>query len=102
MNVLPMMHALLFVIWGQAGYPLAALIQFVWINRWETDLSVWAGNTKAKSFMPPDQYSPSLSLCKDLVYAALDVLSKGGLALLCVVRAAEYDPLAVGVNATMS
>ena len=95
-------RALLFLIWGQAGYPLTACIQWAWINFWATDLNAWAGNPDAKSFMPPDQYSPFLSLCKDFVYAALDVTSKGGLALLCVVRAAEYDPLAVGVNATMS
>lgn len=87
--------ALLFVIWGQVGYPLAAFLQFIWINFLATDLNKWA-NQPHESYMPSNQYSPLLSLSKDVVYGALDVLSKGGLALLCVVRAAEYElaPLA--------
>ena len=96
-------YALLFVIWGQIGYPLMFLVQVVWINFWAADLKSWSDKSDAKSFMPPDQYSPLLSLCKDGAYGALDVLSKGGLALLCLVRAAEYDPMAtVSVNTTVS
>lgn len=94
-------YALLAVIWGQVGYPVAAFVQWVWINRFATDLDKWAGKPNAKNHMPPDQYSPLLSVTKDVTYAVLDVLSKGGLALLCLVRAAEYDPLAVGVKLTV-
>ena len=75
------------MIWGQVGYPVAAFVQWVWINRFATDLDKWAGKPNAKNHMPPDQYSRLLSVTKDVTYAVLD--------------AAQYDPLAVGVKLTV-
>lgn len=51
----------------QIGYPAAAVFEYVWL---------------VCEALPHDQYSEKLSTIKDVAYAALDVTTKGGGALV--------------------
>lgn len=64
----------------QVGYPVVAVMSWVWIN-------VALG--KPAEF---DMYDPTLSALKDFLYANLDISAKAGLALYLVMRAAWTGP----------
>ena len=54
----------------QAGYPLVALLQVVWLNAFAYKLN------DASKPMPGNEYPPWLSFWKDLLWGTLDVTSK--------------------------
>lgn len=90
------------VVWvvslAQIGYPVVAFLQVMWLNFVAKDLR------DPSKPMPGNQYSPMVSFLKDMAFASLDVLCKGGLALFCALRATWVtdEAYAVLANATLT
>lgn len=91
------------VVYVQLGYPAIAIAEIVWLNFFSTDLRDEPGvdgrnamtglptsaPKRNKRRMPGSQMDPVLSLVKDVGYGTLDTLSKGGVAVYLVLRAAQ-------------
>jgi hypothetical protein len=92
------------VLWVQIGYPAIAIGEIVWLNFFSTDLRDEPGaegrnpetglpiappGIAKRRRMPGSQMDPVLSLVKDVAYGTLDTLTKGGVAVYFVLRAAR-------------
>lgn len=91
----PMQDSYKWTLWAvvcvQIGYPVVAIFQMYWLNFRSVDPVSSKQCPHHHKGMPGNQYDPFVSFVKDFSYGFLDVTSKGGLAMLCAIRAADYE-----------